>query len=78
MTENVTSEIKQDVKTRVKAEIEEKSKDPDWLASVAPQLPDWVKKIRLSGDMRLRYEGDFYPSGNGALRPGPEQPGECP
>jgi hypothetical protein len=26
--------------------------------------PDWVKRFRVNGDIRVRYEGDFYPSGN--------------
>lgn len=26
--------------------------------------PDWVKRFRITGDIRVRYEGDFYPSGN--------------
>jgi hypothetical protein len=30
----------------------------------APQYPDWVSRVRLFGDVRVRYEGDFYPNGN--------------
>jgi hypothetical protein len=26
--------------------------------------PDWVKRFRINGDIRVRYQGDFYPSGN--------------
>lgn len=74
VTENVVSEIKQDVKAEVKAEIDEKSKDTNWLASIAPQLPDWTKRIRLSGDLRLRYERDSYPDSNGAFVLDPNNP----
>jgi hypothetical protein len=30
----------------------------------ASKQPDWVKKWDLFGDLRIRYEGDFFPSGN--------------
>ena len=35
------------------------------IVAAPPQLyPDWVSRIRIFGDVRVRYEGDFYPSGN--------------
>src|SRR5678816_979949 len=31
----------------------------------APRLfPDWVSRIKLFGDIRVRYEGAFFPMGN--------------
>ena len=30
-------------------------------------FPDWVSRFKLSGDLRFRYEGDFFPSGGGAV-----------
>jgi hypothetical protein len=27
-------------------------------------LPDWIKRISISGDMRVRGEGDVFPRGN--------------
>jgi len=30
----------------------------------ANKVPDWVQRLHLTGDIRLRYEGDFFPSGN--------------
>jgi hypothetical protein len=29
-------------------------------------IPDWVKRFHVTGDIRIRYEGDFYPDGNSA------------
>ena len=30
----------------------------------ADQVPEWVKRLHLTGDIRLRFEGDYFPSGN--------------
>ncbi len=30
----------------------------------ANQVPEWIKRLHLTGDIRLRYEGDLFPSGN--------------
>jgi len=47
-------EIKQEVMSTARAE--------NWAAPNS--LPDWVPKFRVSGDIRVRYEGDFFPGGN--------------
>jgi Putative porin len=39
--------------------------DGKGLAAAPPPLyPDWVSRVKLFGDLRVRYEGDFYPGGN--------------
>jgi hypothetical protein len=39
--------------------------DGKGLAAIPPPLyPDWVSRVQLFGDVRFRYEGDYYPSGN--------------
>ena len=30
----------------------------------ANQVPEWVTRFHLTGDIRLRFENDIYPSGN--------------
>src|SRR5262249_2270766 len=30
----------------------------------ASRVPEWVQRLHLTGDVRLRYEGDMFPSGN--------------
>jgi hypothetical protein len=30
-------------------------------------IPEWTKRIRLGGDFRLRYEGNYFDSGNGTF-----------
>jgi len=56
----MTEQIKQDVLAQTRQEQEVNGKQ-----QVSP-LPDWVKRFRISGDIRVRYEGDFYPAGNAA------------
>lgn len=29
-----------------------------------PPYPEWVSRVKLFGDLRVRYEGDYFPSGN--------------
>ena len=63
ISKKVAREIRQDVQDRVKAEIqEEKARDTRGLSS-----PDWAQRIRFGGDIRLRYQGEFYDKDNAAL-----------
>ena len=63
ISKNVATEIKDDVHEQVKTEVKEDMAKGGWQS----ELPDWVRKIRWSGDMRLRYEGDFFGKNNAIL-----------
>jgi hypothetical protein len=69
ITKNVASEIKGEVQDQVKTEIKEdmakeaKAGGAGW----PPDVPEWVQKIRWSGDIRLRYEGDYFNKNNAIL-----------
>ena len=54
----VQDKIAQQVKTAVMAQ----AQSQNWAAP--NEVPDWVQRIHISGDMRVRYEGNLYPSGN--------------
>ena len=55
---NVRQEIAQQVESQVLS-TEQKQ------GYAAPyEVPDWVKHIHIYGDIRTRYEGDAFPSGN--------------
>lgn len=56
--QQVRSELKDDVVKEVKAH----AKEEKW--GVPAALPDWVNRFKLTGDVRLRGEGDFYPASN--------------
>ena len=66
ISENVTTEVKKDIHEQVEAEIAEKAK-AGTLGSLSTNLPDWVQKMRFSGDFRMRYEPDYFPPGNGSV-----------
>jgi hypothetical protein len=52
--QQMTDEIKQDVLTQ--------ARDERWANPRA--YPDWLSRFSLFGDIRFRYQGDFFPSGN--------------
>ncbi|MCU0588423.1 MAG: putative porin [Syntrophobacteraceae bacterium] len=64
ISRKVAREVRQDVQERVKAEIqEEKAKD----ARLASSSSDWAQRVRFGGDIRLRYQGEFYDKDNAAF-----------
>ena len=71
ITQNVVTEVKKDIHEQVQTEVSEKAGQGLLQDKLAPNLPDWLQKLRFSGDARLRYEPVFYPPGNGSiLNPG--------
>ncbi len=61
ITQNVVTEVKQNIDEQVQTEVDKKAKEGT-LGSLAPNLPDWLQKLRFSGDMRLRYRACFLRS----------------
>ncbi len=56
--------VKEQLREEIKHDLTSELRDKDM---AEPHLfPDWVTKVRLFGDFRFRYEGDFYPTGNDA------------
>ena len=62
--ENVKKQLRDEIKTDVMA----KARTENWAAPNA--VPGWVTRFRVGGDIRIRYEGAYFPSGNdnGRLR----------
>lgn len=58
ISEQVSAGIKDDVARQVMAQAQEQG----W--GVPGGLPDWIKGVRLYGDVRSRAEGDLYASDN--------------
>ena len=54
--------VKKQIRDELRADIKQQAKDEKWAS--ATKIPDWVTKFRVKGDLRLRGEGVFYPSGN--------------
>ena len=55
---DVQRQLKEDVVKQVKSE----AKQEKW--GIPAALPEWVSRIKPYGDVRLRYEGDYYGANN--------------
>jgi hypothetical protein len=56
--EIVKRQLRQDIKKEVMAQAEKEN----WASP--GKYPEWASRIRFYGDMRLRYQGTYFPSGN--------------
>ncbi|MGC3989372.1 MAG: putative porin [Chthoniobacteraceae bacterium] len=54
--------VKAQLRDEIKGEVMAAARDEKW--TTPGPIPDWVSHIRLFGDVRVRYEGDFFPGGN--------------
>ncbi|MBV9979801.1 putative porin [Bradyrhizobium sp.] len=54
--------VKQQLREDLKKEVMEKAQREGWASP--GQYPEWTHRLRFYGDVRTRYEGDFFPKGN--------------
>jgi hypothetical protein len=54
--------VRKQIKDELRKEVMQQARDEHWAAPDA--LAAWTQRLHLSGDIRVRYEGDFYPAGN--------------
>ena len=54
--------VKQQMRDEIKQEVMDQARDENWAAPRT--LPEWVTRFKLIGDLRVRYQGDFFPSDN--------------
>ena len=54
--------VKQQLRDDLKREVMAKAEKENWASP--GKYPEWAQRIRFHGDVRVRYEGDFYPKGN--------------
>ena len=66
MTKDATAEIKQEVKEQVKAEIKDEVLQ-ETRKEIQSAAPEWTKRIQFGGDIRLRYEADYFSRNNAQL-----------
>jgi hypothetical protein len=59
--------VRQQIAAEVKQQVMQEAQEEGWAAPNV--MPDWVQRIRISGDLRLRGEGDLFPSGNDPFLP---------
>lgn len=60
--DEISKQVAQEVTPEVTKQVISEAKTERW--GIPGALPDWVDRITVSGDMRVRGEGDLFPSGN--------------
>jgi hypothetical protein len=56
--------VKNQIRDDVKADVLKQARAEHW--GTADNLPDWVHRFHVNGDIRVRYENDDFPEGNAA------------
>ena len=54
--------VKDQIRDDVRADLEKEAQAKNWGGSA--DLPEWVHRFHVNGDIRVRYEGDYFPSDN--------------
>jgi hypothetical protein len=54
--------VKDEMRDEIKADVMKQARAENW--ANPREVPDWVPRFRFTGDIRTRYEGDFFPNTN--------------
>jgi hypothetical protein len=57
--------VKRQLREEIKNEVMAKAQKENWASPGT--YPEWAQRIHFYGDIRARYQGNFFPSGNGPL-----------
>lgn len=57
--------VKKQLREEIKKEVMDKAHREHWASP--GRYPEWASRIRFYGDVRTRFEGDFFPNGNDNL-----------
>jgi polyhydroxyalkanoate synthesis regulator phasin len=60
--DEISKQVAEEVKPQVVESVMDQAREQRW--GVPGALPDWLTRIRLIGDVRVRYQNDRYPNGN--------------
>ncbi|WP_061029529.1 putative porin [Bradyrhizobium sp. CCH5-F6] len=58
--------VRKQLREEIRAEVMDRAHKEGWASPGA--YPEWAQRIRFYGDIRARYEGDYFPAGNGPLQ----------
>lgn len=64
-TDQLVDNISDELSWEVKSQVEEKMDRVSALERKDARIPEWLDRISLGGDFRLRYERDFFANDNG-------------
>ena len=53
--------VKRQLREEIKNEVMAKAEKENWASP--GKYPEWAQRIRFYGDVRVRYEADFFPAG---------------
>lgn len=62
--DSVAHDIKEEVARQVKQELKEEIAQEVKLEAYTGSVPAWTKRIRFGGDIRLRYQGNYFTDNN--------------
>ncbi|WP_407178614.1 putative porin [Bradyrhizobium sp. STM 3562] len=54
--------VKQQLRDEIKKEVMAKAEKENWASPGA--YPEWAQRIHFYGDVRMRYQGSYFPAGN--------------
>jgi putative porin len=57
--------VKRQLREEIKREVMDRAHKENWASP--GKYPEWAQRIRFSGDLRARYQGSFFPTGNDQL-----------
>ncbi|MBR0858746.1 putative porin [Bradyrhizobium liaoningense] len=57
--------VRKQLREEIRAEVMDRAHKEGWASP--GKYPEWAQRIRFYGDIRARYEGDYFPAGNGPL-----------
>ncbi|HEY6926263.1 MAG TPA: putative porin [Steroidobacteraceae bacterium] len=60
--DEISKQVGEQVAPEVAKQVVAEAKSEGW--GIPGALPDWIKRVSISGDMRVRGEGDVFPRGN--------------
>jgi len=58
----VPEAVKEQMRDEIKQDVMQQARDEHWAAP--DTTPDWVHRYHVTADIRVRYQGQYYPSGN--------------
>ena len=67
----VPESVKAEIREQLKQEVLAQARTEGWAAPNA--IPEWTERIKIEGDLRVRYQNDRFPAGNtpiGGFAPG--------
>jgi hypothetical protein len=54
--------VKEQIRDEVKDDVLKEAHEEHWAGG--SEVPEWVHRFHVTGDIRVRYEGDLFPTGN--------------